>query len=96
MEENRSFDQLFGFNTALNINRLQGNESNPLNTQNPAQGSVKVSNDSPYVGPCDPCHGTPCTTQKIFGNAGMPADKVAKMDGFIGACCSLWLVYCVG
>ena len=38
-------------------------------------GVVKVTPNSPYVGPCDPNHGTPATTQKIFGLAGEPADK---------------------
>ena len=44
---------------------------------------MTVSRDSPYVGVCDPNHGTPATTQKIFGKAGMAAATNATMDGFV-------------
>jgi len=82
MLENRSFDHMVGFMNNPNIDGLKGNESNPYNTSNPSQGSVTVQKTSPYVGSFDPCHGVPCTTQKIYGACCNETDE-PKMWGFI-------------
>ena len=81
MLENRSFDHMLGFVKSIPVNGLNGTESNPIDTTDPSKGSVTVDHNSPYIGPCDPSHGTPATTQKIFGKAG--SEDVARMDGFI-------------
>eukprot|EP00466_Bigelowiella_natans_P002807 jgi/Bigna1/86537/estExt_fgenesh1_pg.C_110141 len=82
MEENRSFDHMCGFFPG--VNGLSGNESNPYNTSDPNSKRVPVGKTSPYIGPFDPNHNTPSTTEKIFGDAGIKEGcKVAKMDGFV-------------
>jgi len=65
------------------VNGLKGDESNPYNTSDPESKRVIVNNTSPYIGPWDPNHSTPPTTQKIFGLAGMATQTEAKMNGFI-------------
>ena len=70
MEENRSFDHLFGFAKALRVDGLSGKEFNYINTSNPAQGKVRVGKNARYVNPCDPNHGTPATAAKIKGDMG--------------------------
>lgn len=65
------------------VNGLKGDESNPYNTSDPSSLRVTVNNTSPYIGPFDPNHSTPPTTQKIFGRAGLSTQTKAKMDGFI-------------
>ena len=56
-----------------------------VNTSNPNGQRVVVSKDSPYIGPFDPNHGTPATTEKIFGEACLntPGCNTPTMDGFI-------------
>ena len=73
MEENRSFDHLFGF-SSLKVNKLKGDESNPISLADPTKGAFSVKKGSKFIGPCDPCHGLTCTTSKL--------DKGA-MDGFV-------------
>eukprot|EP00040_Diaphanoeca_grandis_P022383 m.120115 g.120115 ORF g.120115 m.120115 type:complete len:679 (-) comp28788_c0_seq1:129-2165(-) len=74
MEENRSFDHFFGYAKALlGVNGLNGDEYNLLNRSNPAAGKVTVDDKSPYLGRCDPDHGTPATASKVSRN----------MSGFI-------------
>ncbi|KAJ9469037.1 Non-specific phospholipase C2 [Diplonema papillatum] len=82
MEENRSFDHMCGFFPG--VNGLKGNETNPYNTSDPNSPVVTVSRDSPYVGPYDPDHGLPATTEKIFGARGLKENATAaRMDGFV-------------
>jgi len=83
MEENRSFDHMFGYYPG--VNGLTGKEWNPYDTSHPEAGGITVSRDAPYVAPCDPNHGTPATTLKIFGrNATEKKDfSDARMDGFV-------------
>ena len=108
MEENRSFDHMFGwvgprvssarravgthplallspstsYNKNQSFNGLKGNESNPISTTDPHSKRVTVSANSPYVGPCDPCHGTPCTTQKLYvGQTGPSTARVSPPNG---------------
>eukprot|EP01061_Rhynchopus_euleeides_P028953 TRINITY_DN4726_c0_g1_i1.p1 TRINITY_DN4726_c0_g1~~TRINITY_DN4726_c0_g1_i1.p1 ORF type:complete len:126 (+),score=44.59 TRINITY_DN4726_c0_g1_i1:44-379(+) len=64
MEENRSFDHMCGFFEG--VDGLKGNEFNLLNTSDPNSKRFYVNNTSPYVGPFDPNHGVPATTDKIF------------------------------
>eukprot|EP00051_Salpingoeca_urceolata_P026845 m.478968 g.478968 ORF g.478968 m.478968 type:complete len:485 (+) comp21288_c0_seq1:150-1604(+) len=83
MEENRSFDHFFGYNKHIpQASRINGTETNPLNTSDPSSPKVPVTPNSPYVGPCDPCHGTPCTTEKLYGKNG-DFSKPATMSGFV-------------
>ena len=56
-----------------------GNESNPVDAD-PSSGRVQVSNDCPYINECDPDHGTPATTYKLFGAAGSASPS---MSGFV-------------
>ena len=85
----RAFDHLFGFYNTPNrkgkVNGLTGNEFNNINTTNPSAGHVTVDNRSPYLNPCDPDHGTPGTSEKIFGaRAAASGDfSNATMSGFI-------------
>jgi len=81
MEENRSFDHMLGFMKGLD--GLKGDESNPLSTLDPKSERISVQKTSPYIGPFDPNHSTPPTTQKIFGLAGLSTQTKPKMDGFI-------------
>ena len=64
MEENRSFDHLFGF-SALPVERLKGDEWNLVNTSNPAGPRITVSDNAVNVNPCDPDHSTPATLAKM-------------------------------
>eukprot|EP00940_MAST-03C_sp_MAST-3C-sp2_P001310 g1310.t1 len=80
MLENRAFDHMFGF-SSLPVDGLTGREFNRVNTSDPNSTQVFVEANSPYVGTCDPCHGVPCTTEKIFGNADPQHDR-PTMDGF--------------
>jgi phospholipase C len=65
MLENRAFDHMCGFLKRLNptIDGLTGSESNPINPANPSQGTVKVSDDAPYVTTPDPSHSVPGTSR---------------------------------
>ena len=69
------------------VNGLKGDEFNFLNTSDPASAKVTVQDNSPYVGPFDPDHGTPATTDKIFTqkclNAGGGKCATPTMGGFI-------------
>jgi len=80
MEENRSFDHMFGW--FKGVNGLNGTEYNLMNVSNPNSAKVYVNANGPFVAPCDPDHSTPATTYKIFGSssdAGKP-----MMSGFVG------------
>lgn len=81
MQENRAFDHMCGYFPG--VNGLTGKETNPYDTTDPNSKTVAVGNTSPYIGPFDPDHSTPATTQKIFGKAGEAAQKEPKMDGFV-------------
>ena len=69
MEENRSFDHLFGWAShLLGINGLQGGESNPTSTINPnASEAIFVEPNAQFFATCDPHHETISTTMKLFG-----------------------------
>ena len=79
MEENRSFDHMFGY-SSLNVDKLT-NQTNPKNLKDPSAGFLKVDDKSPYIGQCDPCHGLPCTTQKLYGGTDT-SQNPAPMNGF--------------
>ena len=66
MEENRSFDHLMGW-YGKGVDGLNGTEFNYRNVSNPSSEKVFVNNKAPYINYCDPNHGTPATTYKIFG-----------------------------
>ena len=86
MLENRSFDHLFGFaGDLLGVDGLAGDEFNYINTSNPSQGSYTVNADVGYINSCDPNHGTPQTTSKIFGASAVAAGDLssATMSGFV-------------
>lgn len=66
MEENRSFDHLFGWYRGTKQG-LNGSEYNLVNASDPLSERVYVTNHSRYVALCDPAHSTPATDFKIFG-----------------------------
>jgi phospholipase C len=90
MFENHSFDNMLGWLTRNNsqVKGLVGNESNPLDPQNPSSPRVVVTDRGAYSDP-DPDHSVPATTLQIYGtqlNADVehnPADIL--MDGFVAA-----------
>lgn len=83
MEENRSFDQMFGFYKG--VNGLTGKEFNLVDTTNPSSKSVPVDNLQPQEAYCDPDHSTAGTTAKIFGAAAVAKNNFTDptMIGFI-------------
>ena len=84
MEENRSFDHFFGFAAKLlGVDGVKGDEFNLKNLNDPSQGKVTINSESPYCGLCDPDHGTPPTTSKVYGLGNASAGDPATMDGFI-------------
>ncbi len=86
MEENRSFDHMFGFAGAeLNVNGLRGDESNPVKSGDPSAGRVVVRNGTSYLNPCDPGHTTWATTVKIFGERAVVHGDLTRptMEGFV-------------
>ena len=82
MFENRSFDHMLGFLKRLNpnIDGLNGTESNPYDPSDPSQGSVTVSDDSPYVTSDDPSHSISGTTLQLWG--GGPQVDPPPMNGY--------------
>ena len=87
MEENRAFDHIFGHSATPEwpLDGLTGRESNPVSTTNASLGYVTVSADCPMINECDPNHGTPATTSKIFGAAAASHHNYSmpRMDGFV-------------
>jgi len=83
MEENRSFDHIFGFYPG--VNGLTGNEWNAINTSDPNSQKYYVDKKAPYVAPCDPNHATYGTTYKIFGQDAISKNDYSKanMNGFV-------------
>lgn len=82
MEENRSFDHMFGYYPG--VNGVKGDETNPYDTFHPEGRVAHIDNKSPYVSPFDPDHSTGPTTDKIFGKAGVASGSTTpKMDGFV-------------
>lgn len=88
MEENRSFDHLFGWaGDVLGINGLTGKEFNPLSSFNASSEKIYVTKNAPFVAECDPQHLMFLTTPKIFGVKnwveGNITPATAQMSGFI-------------
>lgn len=78
MLENRPFDHFFGWFDG--VNGLTGNEYNLVDPSDPQSERVFVDSKAPFLNECDPCHSTPCTTQKLFSKG---TDKPADMGGFV-------------
>mmetsp|Transcript_25085 Transcript_25085/g.77347 ORF Transcript_25085/g.77347 Transcript_25085/m.77347 type:complete len:514 (-) Transcript_25085:70-1611(-) len=77
-EENRAFDHFFGHHKSLNVNGLQGNESNPVKIDEPEGERVTVYDGAPYVAIEQPQHGyDPYQTKMDI------VDGVPRMDGFV-------------
>ena len=85
MEENRSFDHVFGFYRQGKVNGLTGNESNLVDPSDPTSKRVYVSKNATQVSLCDPDHTTPGTTDKIFTKTEVAKGNltVASMGGFV-------------
>ena len=86
MLENRSFDHFFGWSSdLLGTDGLTGDETNLLNTSDHGGDSYAVNADAPYLNNCDPDHGLPGTTSKIFGAAAVAAGDLSTptMGGFV-------------
>jgi len=73
MEENRSFDHMFGYYPG--VNGLTGKEGNYVNSSDPKSKLITVDSKQPQIALCDPVHSTAGTSVKIFG-----ATAVAKND----------------
>ncbi|MQL91620.1 hypothetical protein Taro_024248 [Colocasia esculenta] len=87
--ENRSFDHILGWMKSLNpeIDGVDGNESNPVSTADPASTRVYFGDRSEYVDP-DPGHSFQAIYEQVYGvpfSAGKPAtlDTPPTMDGFV-------------
>lgn len=86
MQENRSFDHLLGYLKRLNpeINGLTGNETNPLDPNDPDSPIFYVSDDSGYVTDPDPGHGVYDVTEQAYGVREHARDYYPPpMDGFV-------------
>jgi phospholipase C len=83
MEENRSFDHMFGWYPG--VNGLTGREWNPVDTTVPNSRRIYVDKLQPMIAPCDPDHGTTATTYKIFGAKAVERGDFtnASMIGFV-------------
>jgi len=79
MEENRSFDHIFGW--FKGVNGLTGKEYNLANASDPTSERVYVDDKARFVAPCDPGHDTVATTFKIFGNVNGTGPEA--MSGFV-------------
>jgi phospholipase C len=84
MEENRSYDHLMGWNNKSKTH-LTGTEFNYINCTNHSAGKLFASPDAPYLNDCDPNHGYPATTYKIFGPEAAKANNLTDptMEGFV-------------
>lgn len=85
MEENRSFDHMFGFYTKTKVDGLTGKEFNLVDPTNPDSLKITVNSMAKPLNPCDPDHGYPATTSKIFGGAAAGGGNLtnATMSGFV-------------
>jgi len=86
MLENRAFDHYFGWaSEEMGVDGLTGNEKLPTSTKEKDPKWVNVSKNAPYINVCDPCHGLPCTTQKIFGQKQVDSGHLvnSSMIGFV-------------
>lgn len=83
MLENRSFDHMLGFlkKKIPQLDGLNGNETNPLDPNDPSKGVVSVNDEAPVVITPDPSHRLPPTSIQIFGNS--TERSKAVMDGFV-------------
>ena len=79
MLENRPFDHFFGW-YGRGVDGLSGTEFNLVNPEDPRSKRVYVDDKAPFLNDCDPCHGTPCTTQKVYSKG---EDQPADMGGFV-------------
>lgn len=81
MMENRPYDHLFGWSGIGN--GLSGDEYNLVNPSDATSEKIYVSNKAPLINECDPCHATPCTTQKLFSSNPARVSGDADMGGFV-------------
>ena len=84
MEENRSFDHLFGYSNRTKRG-LSGREVNPINDTNPTDGVIRVNDNATYINECDPNHSLDATSYKIFGEEAFKVGNlsVPLMNGFV-------------
>lgn len=84
MQENRPFDHFFGWSSdLLKVNGLKGDEYNLVDPSDPQSQRVYVDNKAEFVTPCDPSHGTPATTSKIYSTASSLDGTIADNGGFV-------------
>ena len=82
MLENRAFDNAFGYRPG--VDGINGTEFNLVNTTNPNSTKVFHTPTCPAVNVCDPDHGYPATTFKIYGAEGYVTNNhtAPLMSGF--------------
>jgi phospholipase C len=83
MLENRAFDNFFGYRPG--VNGINGTEYNSLNTTNASAKKIFHTPTCPYINECDPNHGLPATSYKIFGPVAAAAKNFTNptMSGFV-------------
>lgn len=86
MLENRAFDHMCGFLKRINpdINGLNGNEINRVNSSDPNSKACQANDRADYKTYPDPNHSVPAVTTQIFGYGPQTADP-APMSGFVEA-----------
>jgi len=87
MEENRSFDHMLGLFNGTDRGTRGKRFSNNVTYYDPKTGrnvtkEVVWRGGAPYINYCDPDHGLPPTTYKIFGTDHPAADANETMSGF--------------
>lgn len=87
--ENRSFDHMVGWMKRLNpeINGVNGSESNPTSTSEPASPRVFFKDRAHYVDP-DPGHSFQAIREQIFGSNDTSASP-PPMNGFVQQAASM-------
>lgn len=83
MLENRAFDHVFGWFPG--VDGLNGSQFNRVNASDPNSTKVFQTPNSTYINQCDPNHGLPATTYKIFGPQAVKSKNFSNptMDGFV-------------
>ena len=84
VQENRPFDHLFGWaRDILGVDGLTGDEYNYVDPSDTNSEKIFVSDKAPFLNQCDPNHGVPATTQKLFSTNAAKLSGVADMGGFV-------------
>lgn len=83
MLENRAFDHVLGWFPG--VDGLNGTQFNLVNSSDPNSQKIYQTPNSPNINQCDPNHGLPATSYKIFGATAFAENNftVPTMGGFV-------------